>query len=92
MISVHLFFILLLSRCSSRTKAEVSETVLESFIYGDSKVENIKDVPLELNGSPLEITLQVKVIDIRNIDEITNTFVVDMHLYFTWYDSYRVTF
>ena len=94
MIAVHWFLILLLSSCSSQTKAEMSETeithALENLILGDNKVENVKNVPVKLNGSPLEITLAVEVIDIRNIDEITNTFVVDMQLFFTWYDSHYI--
>ena len=41
-------------------------------------------VPFQVNGRPLGVTVMVKVIDIRAIDEITNTFTVDMLLYLTW--------
>ena len=41
-------------------------------------------VPSPVNGRPLDVTVMVKVIDIRAIDEITNTFTVDMLLYLTW--------
>ena len=49
-------------------------------------VENttMTTLPSQVNGRSLDVTVMVKVIDIRAIDEITNTFTVDMLLYLTW--------
>ena len=89
----------LLTSIYSQTKAETFETEIDhgfqDLLYRSHSVSGIfgiqspyKSVPLELNGSSLDVTLQYEVIDVRNMDEITNTFVVDILLYFTWYDHF----
>ena len=99
MLHMHLALTLLLTSICSQTKAEMSKTEIDQglrellhvydSVSGTSGTRSpYKNLPVELNGSSLDVTLQFEVIDVRNMDEITNTFVVDILLYFTWYVSY----
>ena len=66
------------------TKGDMSEKqIIKAF---EELVENttMTTLPSQVNGRSLDVTVMVKVIDIRAIDEITNTFTVDMLLYLTW--------
>ena len=87
MIPVLLFLVLLFTSSHSQTKAETSEHDIRQALYrfNHDNPGSKKNIPLALNGSSLDVILQFEVIDVRNIDEITNTFVVDMLIYFTWY-------
>ena len=42
-------------------------------------------IPVPPDGPALEVKVSVNVLDIRNMDETTNTFTVDMVIYLEWY-------
>ena len=101
MLHMHLSLTLVLTSICSQTKAEVSKTEIDhglrELLHVPDSVSGTfgtqspyKNPPVELNGSSLDVTLQFEVIDVRNIDEIANTFVVDILLYFAWYVLYHI--
>ena len=84
---LRLFLVLILTKISLQTKAEMSETeIMDRLKELHGSDRTMLNVPVELNGSPLDVTLQFTVVHVRNVNEITSAFLVDLLLYFTWYD------
>ena len=78
-------FALLFLKLSS-IKAQMSDKEILGIIEQTSRAGNASNLELSptVDGQPLEVTLETFVLDISNMDEITNAFTVDMLLFITW--------
>ena len=76
---------LILSSICARIVAQMSDKEIEG-IFQKTLNNNYStlEVPPTLDGQPLEVTVETFVLDISNVDEISNTFTVDTLLFITW--------
>ena len=51
--------------------------------FQDKNYSTLK-VPPTFDGQPLEVTVEAFVLDVSNMDEISNAFTVDTLLFITW--------
>ena len=77
---------LMLSSICIRILAQMSNKEIEGIVQKTFQDKNYStlEVPPTFDGQPLEVTVQAFVLDVSNMDEISNAFTVDTLLFITW--------
>ena len=77
---------LMLSSICTRIMAQMSDKEIEGIVKKTFQDKNYStlEVPPTFDGQPLEVTVEAFVLDVSNMDEISNAFTVDTLLFITW--------
>ena len=77
---------LMLSSICIRILAQRSDKEIEGIVQKNFQDKNYStlEVPPTFDGQPLEVTVEAFVLDVSNMDEISNAFTVDTLLFITW--------
>ena len=77
---------LMLSSICIRILAQMSDKEIEGIVQKTFQDKNYStlEVPPTFDGQPLEVTVEAFVLDVSNMDEISNAFTVDTLLFITW--------